>query len=101
MQRLRSGRGATVSKLFKGLGGHVRGETLRQSEILDILDRTGREMTTVEIAREAMARRMVGSDPYSALTCTHKLCAKLQKWGDLTSRITPEGRVWARTTKED
>lgn len=74
---------------------------MKQEEILLILKDAGRNMTTVEISKEAMARRMVGSDPYSALTCTYKLCAKLQKWGDLTSRITPKGRVWARTTKED
>ena len=74
---------------------------MKQEEILLILKDAGRNMTTVEISKEAMARRMVGSDPYSALTYTYKLCAKLQKWGDLTSRITPKGRVWARTTKED
>ena len=74
---------------------------MKQEEILLILKDAGRNMTTVEISKEAMARRMVGSDPYSALTCTYKLCAKLQKWGDLTSCITPKGRVWARTTKED
>lgn len=74
---------------------------MKQEEILLILKDAGRNMTTVEISKEAMARRMVGSDPYSALTCTYKLCVKLQKWGDLTSRITPKGRVWARTTKEE